>query len=223
MEGILCNNIKLLRYINTPVHSVTYLIVDERHKGCICIDPGSKEESAILAYILTNGLSLDYIILTHEHFDHCWGVNYLKERFIEAKIVSTRLCADWVMKPWNYFNQMYYNSDECYQIPKVDLLVEEIDFKLKWNDVGVKFIHTLGHTNKGMCIEIGECLFTGDTLLLNTKPYLKKKYGASKEELKKSVDDIFQAYSPKIRIYPGHGEPFLLEEAKEYYVNYFKV
>ena len=211
MEDILCNNIRIFRFVNTPVPSVTYLLTDETSRRCIVIDPGSKEEHEVRDYIQKNRLTLNYILLTHEHFDHCWGVNYLKGYFPSAQLVATRKCAEWVMKPWNYFNQMYYNSDEYYQIKLVDILVEDIDERLEWGDTLVKFIPTPGHTDKGICIEIGGGLFTGDTILLNTKPFLKK-----------SISLIYKSFSAETKVYPGHGNPFLLGDAKEYYLNYFK-
>ena len=220
MEDILCNSIKVLRFDNVPVPSNTYLLVNETNKSCIVIDPGTKEQTNVRDYIQSNDLTLDYIILTHEHFDHCWGVNYLLESF-PAKVVSTRLCAEWVQTPLNYFNQLYYNSDEMYQIKQVDVIVEDIDWKLMWCDVPIVFVSTPGHTNKGMCIEIGGCLFTGDTILYCTKPFLKKRYGASKSELKESIEKIYNSYPSDTKVFPGHGEAFLLKDTEEFYNQYF--
>lgn len=220
MEDILCNNIKVQRFDNVPVPSNTYLLVNETNKSCIVIDPGTKEQTNVRDYIQSNDLALDYIILTHEHFDHCWGVNYLLESF-HAKVVSTRLCAEWVQTPLNYFNQLYYNSDEMYQIKQVDVIVEDIDWKLMWGDVPIVFVSTPGHTNKGMCIEISGCLFTGDTILYHTKPFLKKRYGASKSELKESIEKIYNSYPSETKVFPGHGEPFLLKDTEEFYNQYF--
>ena len=219
MGDILCNRIKVERFVNTPVPSNTYLLINGEH--CIVIDPGSKKQVDVRDYIEVQNLSLDYIILTHEHFDHCWGVNFLKGLYPDAKLVTTKLCAEWVMKPWNYFNQMYYNSDEMYQIEKVDIYVEDIEGKIEWDGTRIRFIPTPGHTDKGMCIEIGGCLFTGDTILYQIKPFLKKKYGASKEELKKSIERVFEDYSGETQVYPGHGEVFELKETEEFYKQYF--
>ena len=220
MEDILCNNIKVLRFDNTPVPSNTYLLVNEIGKNCIVIDPGTKEQTNVYNYIQSHGLTLDYIILTHEHFDHCWGVNYLLDAF-PAKVVASRLCAEWIQTPLNYFNQLYYNSDEMYQINKVDVIVEDIDWNLMWKDVPVVFINTPGHSNKSICIEIAGCLFTGDTILYRTKPHLKKRYGASKSDLKDSIENIYHSYSGDTKVFPGHGEPFVLKETEEFYNNYF--
>lgn len=220
MEDILFNNIKVLRFDNVPVPSNTYLLVNEASKKCIVIDPGSKEQTNVRNYILSHDLMLDYIILSHEHFDHCWGVNYLLETSL-AKVVATELCAKWVQTPMNYFNQLYYNSDEMFQIKQVDVIVDNIDWTLMWGDVSIVFISTPGHTNKGMCIEIGGCLFTGDTILYCTKPFLKNRYGASKLELKKSIEKIYNSYPSNTKVFPGHGDPFLLNETKEFYNQYF--
>lgn len=219
MEDTLCNNIKVLSFINSPVPSNTFLLIGERGH-CIVIDPGTKEQDELRDYILSYGLTLDYIILTHEHFDHCWGVNYLLETF-PAKVVATQKCAKWVQTPMNYFNQLYYNSDEMYQIKKVDMIVEEVGEKIMWGSIPVRFVKTPGHTNKGMCIEIGDGLFTGDTLLYRTKPFIKKRYGGSLLELKTSIENIYNAYSGDTKVFPGHGEPFLLKETKEFYYKYF--
>ena len=218
MEDILCNKIRVKRFVNTPVPSNTFLLIDGKH--CLVIDPGSKNQADVRDYIQTNGLTLDYIILTHEHFDHCWGVNYLLD-FFSAKVVSTRMCADWVQTPFNYFNQLYYNSDEMYQIKHVDIHVEDIECKLKWGEVPIVFLKTPGHTDKGMVVEIGFSLFTGDTVLYRTKPFLKKRYGASKEQLKQSIERIYQTFPGETKVYPGHGEVFELRDTKDFYDSYF--
>ena len=125
MEDILCNNIKVLRFINSPVPSNAYLLIDGTGTHCIVIDPGSKHQVDICDSIKSKNLHLDYIILTHEHFDHCWGVNTLLESF-NAEVVTTKLCAEWVLTPMNYFNKLYFDSDEMYSINKVDIIAENV-------------------------------------------------------------------------------------------------
>lgn len=220
MEDTLCNSFKVLGFINSPVPSNTFLLIGE-DEHCVVIDPGTKEQVELRDFILSQGLTLDYIVLTHEHFDHCWGVNYLLAAF-PTKVVATQKCAEWVQTPMNYFNQLYYNSDETYQIKKVDIVVEEIGEKMMWSNTPVLFIKTPGHTNKSMCVEIGGCLFTGDTLLYRTKPFIKKRYGGSISELKRSIETIYNSYSGDTKVFPGHGDPFLLKSTKEFYFDYFK-
>lgn len=221
MEDILCNNIKVVQFTNTPVPSNGFLLIDGERRNCIAIDPGSKEQSDMRDYIISHDLSLDYIILTHEHFDHCWGVNSLLDAF-PAKVVATKLCVEWVGTPMNYFNKLYFDSDEMYSIEKVDIIAEEIGWKLKWRGVIIDLIDAKGHTNKGMCISVGNALFSGDTMIYNTKPFLKKKYGASAEDLRNTIDKIYEIFDPYTIVYPGHGVRFVLDEMRMFYKEYFK-
>lgn len=221
MADILCNNLRVVRFVNIPVPSNAYLVVNEVSGNCIAVDPGSKEQADMREYISSHSLSLDYILLTHEHFDHCWGVNLLKELF-PAKIVATRLCAEWIQTPMNYFNKLYFDSDEMFYIPTVDILAEDIDWKLKWHDKDINLVEAKGHTNRGMCINISNALFSGDTMIYNTKPFLKKKYGASIEDLKETIARIYKTIDAGTMVYPGHGEPFKLKEMKSFYDEYFR-
>lgn len=216
MEDILCNNIKVLRFINSPVPSNAYLLIDGTGANCIVIDPGSKHQSDICDYIKSKKLNLDYIILTHEHFDHCWGVNTLLESF-ETKVVTTKLCAEWILTPMNYFNKLYFDSDEMYSIQKVDVLAENVEWKLNWRGEVVNLIDSKGHTNRSMCVCIGGALFSGDTMIYNTKPFLKKKYGASLEDLRLTIGKIYGTFDDDTIVYAGHGDPFRLGDMRMFY------
>lgn len=221
MEDILCNNIKVLRFINNPVPSNAFLLIDESGKHCVVIDPGSKEQTELRDYIASQGLLLDYIILTHEHFDHCWGVNSLLNVF-PAKVVATRLCAEWVGTPMNYFNKLYFDSDEMYSIDYVDICAEDVGWKLQWDSIDIDLIEAKGHTNRGLCVNIGNALFSGDTMIYNTKPFIKKKYGASVVELKETIDRIYITFDGSTMVYPGHGVKFVLDDMRTFYKDYFE-
>lgn len=222
MEDILCNNIKVIRFINNPVPSNAYLLIDGNGNNCIVVDPGSKDQSDIIGYIQSNNLTLDYIILTHEHFDHCWGVRSIISK-IPAKVVSTEQCAEWVKTPRNYFNKLYFDSDEMYSIEHVDITAEDIGWTLKWNGHVIELLDAKGHTSCSMCISIGNSLFSGDTLIFNTKPFLKKKYGASVDDLKTTIESIYRKYEPDTIVFAGHGDIFRLVEMKQFYEDYFRL
>ena len=69
--------LKVERFINDLMTSNCYVVYDEVTKGCLVIDPASEKSLREIQFIEERGLSLDYIILTHEHTDHNWGVNSL--------------------------------------------------------------------------------------------------------------------------------------------------
>ena len=213
-------DLNTVRFINSPVPSNTYLISIENTFSCIVIDPGSKEETELMAYIREKCLTVEYIILTHEHFDHCWGVNELIEK-TGAKVVCSNNCAKNVKQPLNYFNKFYFNSKEEYGVNRVDMTIEELRYVLKWHGVSISFMEIKGHLPGSMCISMGNALFTGDTLLLNTKPVLLKRLGSSKTDYKESVSKIFSSFSGNTLVYPGHGEQFYLIDACQYFDEYF--
>lgn len=222
MVDIPCSNLKVKRFINTPVPSNTYLVIDWDRRSCIAIDPGSKKQDSLVHYLIDNNLKLDYVFLTHEHFDHCWGVNHLLEVSSDAKVVCTQGCAEWIKIPMNYFNKLYFDSDETYSIDHVDIIAEEIGMCLQWNNNMIRFIEAKGHTDKGMCISIGNALFTGDTIIKDTKPVIKKKYGASVKDLKQTIEHIYTSLPPDTLILAGHGDSFKLGEMESFYREYFK-
>lgn len=221
MADILSNNLSVIRFINAPVSSNAFIVIDGVGKNAIVIDPGSKDQSNIIEFLNSNNITLDYIILTHEHFDHCWGTNQLVDEF-HPKVVATSACAKWINTPMNYFNKLYFDSDEIFSIPSVDIVIEEIGYQLQWQNENIDFIPAKGHTDKGMCVNLGNGLFSGDTLIFNTKPFLKKKYGASKKDLKETIEFIYHNFEGDTIVFPGHGRNFLLKEMETFYINYFQ-
>ena len=214
------NNLQVLSFVNEPVSSNAYLIVDTDTKKCIVIDPGSKENKSIRDYIIQNNIYLEYIILTHEHFDHCWGVNNLLDEF-NPFVIATKECAEWIQIPSNYFNKLYYNSAEMYSVRQVDLVIKEKEMSFDFDNNRISIFKTKGHSDKSACISINHWLFTGDTILYKTLPYLNKRFGASVDDLFESISFIYKNYNPDTIVFPGHGKPFILYEMYEYYKIYF--
>jgi len=74
-------------------------------KKLIVIDPFVSVE--LLDYIEGNLLTVDYIILTHEHYDHISGVNWLKDKF-NTKVICNDKCAEAIINPALNFSK-YFN------------------------------------------------------------------------------------------------------------------
>ena len=41
----------------------------------------------------------DYIILTHEHCDHLWGLNVLRDAYPNAKVIAQEKCSEAITSP----------------------------------------------------------------------------------------------------------------------------
>lgn len=187
-----------------------YLVVDEASKHCICIDPASERSLREIGYIGSKGLTLDYIILTHEHTDHTWGCNALVDKF-GAKVICSEVCKQNLKKEFQAYFLLYYdNPDYQYTVCQVDDTTEELGNKLEWQGHNIEFVNTPGHSMGSVCILIKGILFSGDTIM-QAKPYINKRNG-SKEKFLESVSNILETFSEDTLIYPGHGEPFLLKD-----------
>ena len=205
--------LKIERYINQLMTSNCYLVADEESKHCICIDPASEKSEREISYIEQNGLTLDYIFLTHEHTDHTWGVNALVARYPSVRVVCSEVCKKNLAKEFQAYFLFYYdNPDYKYTVCKVDKTTEELDEELSWLGHDIKFVYVPGHSMGSVCVDIDGRLFTGDAIM-QTKPYINKRNG-SKELFFHSLGMISGLYPSDTIVYPGHGEVFALRELK---------
>lgn len=200
------------RIVNSPVSSNTYVLYDFLYgRSCIIVDPGEADSKAVLEFCEHSGLFPEYILLTHEHFDHIWGCNTLKTIYPEIKIVCSKACAKGIAHPQNYFNLLYFNDGSYFAVREVDLIVEDIGYRLPWNNRSISFIETPGHTQGSICFLIDHYLFTGDTLMKEHKAIVKKRDGGSVESLRQSILLIEQLFAANnVHVCPGHGSEFLL-------------
>ena len=204
--------LKVERFINELMSSNCYLVVDEASKHCICIDSGSEKSLREIEYIEKHGLMLDYIILTHEHTDHTWGVNALVDKF-GTQVICSEVCKQNLAKEFQAYFLLYYdNPNYQYMVCKVDKTTEELGDILDWQGYKIKFIYTPGHSMGSICLLVDGKLFTGDTIM-QSKPYINKRNGA-KEAFLISIDSIRNVFGENQLIYPGHGEVFILKEYK---------
>lgn len=204
--------IKVERFVNELMTSNCYIVVDEESKHCLCIDPASEKSDREIAYIENRGLQLDYIILTHEHTDHTWGVNALLKQYPMAKVICSSLCRDALPKEAKAYFQLYYDDPNyCYNVARVDSTTEELGGQMEWNSHKVVFISTPGHSPGSVCIAIENILFGGDTLM-PFKPFIKKRNGGSVEQFQNSVNAIKARYSGGTLVYPGHGDSIFLQD-----------
>ena len=76
-----------LNQIRVGSDNFSYLIHSESNKAVV-VDPGF-EPKKIIEFINSNDLKLEYIILTHYHTDHSFGVKELKKNYSKSKVVAS--------------------------------------------------------------------------------------------------------------------------------------
>lgn len=202
--------LKVERFVNELMTSNCYVVYDEVAKRCLVIDPGSEKSLREIEFIEKEKLSLDYIIITHEHTDHNWGVNALREHFNESKLICSEECSKHVKKAHRAYFLLYYDDpDYRYEIAPADFFIRD-DEIIEWCGYQLKFIFTPGHSCGSVCIEIDRLLFTGDTIM-PYKPYFNGR-DSNQDDWNKSIEKIKRLYPNDTIIYPGHGENMTLGE-----------
>ena len=76
---------EIKRVVSPLLDSNMYIVSENNH--CIIIDPYNDEQ----VIQLFSGLTPDFMLVTHEHYDHISGVNAYKERF-GIPLYANRLC-----------------------------------------------------------------------------------------------------------------------------------
>lgn len=205
-------SLKVMQLENELMKSNCFIITDWKTHSCVVIDPGSEKSMREIEHIESNRLHLDYIILTHEHTDHTWGVNALKEKFPYTKLVCSELCNKYAKIASRAYFLFYYDDPNYkYELMPADIIIKEGD-DLHWNDDCFRFIHTPGHSRGSMCIYLDEMLFTGDTIM-PYKPYFNGR-DSNEEDWEQSVIMLKETFSQDTIIYPGHGMSFLFRDWK---------
>ena len=198
------------RIINKPIDSNSFILYQQTQNNCIVIDPGTKDCNELFEFFGKNHLKPDLIVLTHEHFDHIWGVNKLKDTF-DCKIVCSGLCSGKISDKKK--NMSLFYDQTGFQSYSGDIIVEEINYVLDWNDVKIEFIETKGHTEGSICLVVSDMLFTGDTMIMNHKTVTKFP-GGSKKDLSGSLNLLFLKLKGRnLRVFPGHEEPFEFDKS----------
>ena len=145
----------MIQHIFLPsVFTNCYILGDESTGIGAVIDPGAYTDD-ILNAAKQMGLRLDYIFLTHGHFDHVGGVPELRKHLPDAKVYLHPADAG--------KNDELYPTAACGEtIPWDDGDV------VKVGNLEVEVIHTPGHTPGGVTLKCEYALFTGDTLFADS-------------------------------------------------------
>ena len=132
-----------------------YVLWLDGRDDCLLIDPGAEAERIRAA---CGGKHIAAILLTHGHFDHIGAVGALMEK--DTMLAVHRLDAPLLQDPQANVSWMLGRSVTA---PAPTCLLEEGD-AVEAAGMTLQVLHTPGHTPGGVCYELGENLFTGDTM-----------------------------------------------------------
>ncbi len=153
-----------------------YLVADAENGRAALFDP-PPDYDRYLALVTRHGLKVEYIVLTHGHSDHTWGVSEAKQQ-TGGRIVA------------HAQNPVH-----------ADLTVSDGD-TLSLGSLVLEIRYTPGHSADSLCILAGDTLITGDTLFVGKVGGTDLGENARKEY--KSLHEKLMTLDDRIEVYPGH-------------------
>jgi hydroxyacylglutathione hydrolase len=193
-------------------HNSNYYIFQLANGNFVIVDPGDPDINKIKKLIQEKNGNISAVLLTHEHADHCAGINNLYD-FQHFELFCSQECAQNIAKSKQNFS-FYIDIIPAFEVHLPSVKVADGEVR-SIAGVNFKFVETPGHSPGSMCIFTNNSVFTGDTLLNNTKTPLTFPH-SNRKQYAESIEKLKTLIQPGMMIYPGHGEPFIFESWNQF-------
>lgn len=178
-----------------------YLVFDPGRTDALVIDPGDNPERIFAAL---NGRTPAAVLLTHGHFDHTGALS----AFAGVPIYIHEADAPMLSDP--HLSVGDGNGDLRPRPAATHLLADGEQLHLAGLDIAV--LHTPGHTPGGVTYQIGDALFTGDTLFAHGYGRTDLP-GGDFSALRRSLRWLLHL-AGDFRVFPGHSESTTLNHER---------
>jgi glyoxylase-like metal-dependent hydrolase (beta-lactamase superfamily II) len=189
-----------------------YIVVDEKTKNCVIIDPSS-EASRAIDYITKEKLNLKGMLVTHGHFDHIEAISGLNE-FCKVPVFAHEQEAIIMENADKNLSHYFYHQG----------VIRQADTYLKDQevlDLGGELVFTClevpGHSPHSLCYyhEESQSVFTGDTLMAGCIGRMDLFDGPEGVLIQKIKEKLL-TLPEKTRVYPGHGDNTTIKNESKY-------
>lgn len=173
-----------------------YILISGAHAAVV--DP-SASAKGIIEFLNTKGARLEYIILTHGHFDHIISLDTLREATHAPALIhkdDAEMLADGEKNAFKFFFGQERQWDPA------EKLLSHGD-KLTLGDETIEIISTPGHSKGSICLLTNNFMITGDTLFADGYGRYDL-HGGDVRQLKASLEKL-RNYDQDLTIYAGHG------------------
>lgn len=184
-----------------------YLLLDKSSKKAVLIDaaeylPEIKDSA--------KGYDVEYILLTHGHFDHITGLTELKKELNACALINEndKIISDNI----NEFTNLFGMAESV--PPAYEGYVKDGD-ELRVGNMNIKVIATPGHTQGGVCYLVDGNLFSGDTLFMESIGRTDL-FGGNFKQLSESIKNKLFKLDDNTKVFPGHGETTTIGHEKKF-------
>lgn len=189
--------------------SIQYVVSDPATNRCAIIDPvydfdeksgatGTANADAILAYIDSEGLTVEWILDTHPHADHFSAAHYLKTKTGAPTAIGAHVTD--VQKLWKaIYNWPDFPADGS----QWDRLFNHGD-TFRIGTIEGRILFSPGHTLASITYVIGDAAFVHDTIFMPDSGTARTDFpGGSAQTLWASIQRIL-ALPDDTRLFTGH-------------------
>lgn len=158
---------------------LSYLLGCPETHAAVLIDPELSQLDNYRTLAAHAGLRLHYIIETHTHADHFSAAQVLAKEFSIPVVMHSNSPAPYV--------GIRVNDREMLVVGQLKITVHA----------------TPGHTKDSICLQVGDSLFTGDTLLIEATGRTDLP-GGDPDQLYDSLFGRVLSLDPGLKVYPAH-------------------
>lgn len=189
--------------------SIQYVVACPSSRTCAIIDPvldfdeksgstATTNADAILDYINSRNLKLEWILDTHPHADHFSAARYLKAKTGVPTAIGERVKQ--VQRIWQ---EIYNWPDPACDGSQWDRLFGDGEI-FKIGELEARVMHSPGHTLASITYVIGDAAFIHDTLFMPDSGSARADFpGGSAADLWKSIQDVL-SLPDRTRLFTGH-------------------
>ncbi len=197
-------------FFNEATNNVTYVVSDPDGKACAVIDPvldydsrsgrtGTASADGVIAWIGAERLKPEAVLETHVHADHLTAAPYLKQKLGTKTAIGAG-----VTEVQDYFGRVF-NLGPGFAVDgsQFDRLFADGD-EFPIGGLTAKVIATPGHTPACVVYNVGDAVFTGDTLFMPDAGTARCDFpGGSARRLYRSIQRIL-ALPDETRVFINH-------------------
>ena len=185
-----------------PIGTNCYVLEDDTTGKAAVIDPGD-EAGRILKVLEEDKVEVEYILLTHGHYDHTTAVPELARTFPQAAIYIHKADAN------GAGSQLFPLAGQVEGLKYYD----EGD-TLPLGSLTIQVLHTPGHSPGSVTLKVEDVLFTGDTLFCGSMGRTDLG-GGSYEQIMASLKRLGRLEGD-FHVCPGHDRTSTLDRERKY-------
>ncbi len=197
-------------FFDEATYTATYVVSDPETSACAIIDPvldynaasgrtDTRSADAVLDYVSTESLKVEWVLDTHVHADHLTAANYLKRETDGVTGIGNQVSV--VQQAFSgIFNAGADFSCDGSQFDR--LFAPDEEFAI--GTLTVKTLHMPGHTPACVMYAVGDAVFVGDTLFMPDSGTARCDFpGGNARQLYRSIMRLF-AMPDETRLFMCH-------------------